>query len=99
MISDINLLGNSQGIVYLDPKIPDGALDLSVTKKQLYSPPGGYVGSGLQMQTDLAVDPTGNVWVMNNWQDIDSCFGVPDEVGASGAAAYGAFVSTTMSSV
>jgi hypothetical protein len=44
------------------------------------SPPGGYVGGGLQMQTDLAVDPAGNVWVMNNWQDIDSCFGVPDEV-------------------
>jgi hypothetical protein len=44
------------------------------------SPPGGYVGGGLQMQTDLAIDPAGNVWVMNNWQDIDSCFGVPDEV-------------------
>jgi streptogramin lyase len=43
------------------------------------SPPGGYVGGGLQMQTDLAVDPAGNVWVMNNWQDIASCFGVPDE--------------------
>ena len=41
------------------------------------SPPGGYVGGGLQMQTDLAVDPAGNVWVMNNWQDIDSCFGKP----------------------
>ena len=44
------------------------------------SPPGGYVGGGLQMQTDLAIDPAGNVWVMNNWQDIDSCFGVPSEV-------------------
>ena len=44
------------------------------------SPPGGYVGGGLQMQTDLALDPAGSVWVMNNWQDIDSCFGVPDEV-------------------
>ena len=43
------------------------------------SPPGGYVGGGLQMQTDLAVGPAGDVWVMNNWQDIDSCFGVPDE--------------------
>ena len=37
------------------------------------SPPGGYVGGGLQMQTDIAVDPAGNVWAMNNWQDIDSC--------------------------
>src|SRR5262245_58940083 len=43
------------------------------------SPPGGYVGGGLQMQTDLAIDPAGNVWVMNNWQDIDSCFGMPPE--------------------
>jgi hypothetical protein len=43
------------------------------------SPPGGYAGGGLQMQTDLAIDPAGNVWVMNNWQDIDSCFGVPPE--------------------
>jgi len=38
------------------------------------SPPGGYVGGGLQMQTDLAISPSGDVWVMNNWQDIDSCF-------------------------
>jgi hypothetical protein len=43
------------------------------------SPPGGYVGGGLQMQTDIAVDPAGNVWVMNNWQDIDSCIGTPSE--------------------
>jgi hypothetical protein len=43
------------------------------------SPPGGYVGGGLQMQTDIAVDPAGNVWAMNNWQDIDSCIGTPKE--------------------
>jgi hypothetical protein len=43
------------------------------------SPPGGYVGGGLQMQTDLAIGPAGDVWVMDNWQDIDSCFGVPPE--------------------
>lgn len=42
-------------------------------------PPNGYVGGGLQMQTDLAISPAGDVWVMNNWQDIDSCFGPPDE--------------------
>jgi hypothetical protein len=39
------------------------------------SPPGGYVGGGLQMQTDLAIGPAGDVWVMDNWQNIDSCFG------------------------
>jgi hypothetical protein len=43
------------------------------------SPPGGYVGGGLQMQTDLAISPAGDVWVMNNWQDINSCFGVLPE--------------------
>jgi hypothetical protein len=43
------------------------------------SPPGGYVGGGLQMQTDIGVDPAGNVWAINNWQDIGSCIGVPDE--------------------
>jgi hypothetical protein len=43
------------------------------------SPPNGYVGGGLQMITDVAVDPAGNVWAMNNWQDIDSCIGTPSE--------------------
>ncbi|HTY41126.1 MAG TPA: hypothetical protein VMH79_04565 [Thermoanaerobaculia bacterium] len=43
------------------------------------APPNGYVGGGLQMQTDIAVSPSGDVWAMNNWQDIDSCFGEPDE--------------------
>ena len=46
---------------------------------QQISPPGGYVGGGLQMQTDIAVSPSGDVWAMNNWQDIDSCFGTPNE--------------------
>ena len=41
------------------------------------SPPGGYVGGGLQMLTDIAVGPAGNVWAMNNWQDIDGCIGAP----------------------
>ena len=38
------------------------------------SPPGGYVGGGLQLQTDIAISPAGDVWAMNNWQDIDSCY-------------------------
>jgi hypothetical protein len=38
------------------------------------SPPGGYVGGGLEMQTDLAIGPAGDVWVMDNWQVRDSCF-------------------------
>jgi streptogramin lyase len=40
---------------------------------QQISPPNGYVGGGLQMLTDIAVDPAGNVWAMNNWQDVDVC--------------------------
>jgi len=43
------------------------------------SPPGGYVGGGLQMQTDLAIGPAGDVWVIDNWQDINSCYGNPPE--------------------
>jgi hypothetical protein len=43
------------------------------------APPGGYVGGGLQLQTDIAVDPAGNVWAINNWQDVDSCYGNPSE--------------------
>ncbi len=43
------------------------------------SPPLGYVGGGLQMQVDIDVNPAGNVWVTNNWQDIDSCIGTPRE--------------------
>jgi hypothetical protein len=45
------------------------------------SPPGGYVGGGLQMQTDLAIGPAGDVWVINNWTHIDSCFpGAPEAI-------------------
>ena len=43
------------------------------------SPPGGYVGGGLQMQTDIEVDPAGDVWAMNNWQNVDSCYANPPE--------------------
>jgi hypothetical protein len=39
------------------------------------SPPGGYVGGGLQMQVDIDIDPAGNVWVSNNWQDYKAALG------------------------
>src|SRR5215469_13664680 len=41
------------------------------------SPAGGYVGGGLQMLTDIGVDPAGNVWATNNWQDVDVCVTKP----------------------
>ena len=43
------------------------------------SPPGGYKGGGMQMLVDVSIDPAGNVWVSNNWQDPASCYGQPDE--------------------
>ena len=43
------------------------------------SPPGGYVRGGLQMRTDIDIDPAGDVWTMNNWQDVDSCCANPPE--------------------
>jgi DNA-binding beta-propeller fold protein YncE len=38
------------------------------------SPPGRYVGGGMQPLTDIAIDPAGNVWVADNWQRPQSCF-------------------------
>jgi hypothetical protein len=43
------------------------------------SPPGGWKGGGMQMLVDASIDPAGNVWVSNNWQDPKSCYGKPDE--------------------
>jgi hypothetical protein len=56
------------------------------------SPPGGYVGGGLQMETDLAIGPAGDVWVMNNWQSIDSCFGFKPEALSTYCGGQGAVV-------
>ena len=45
------------------------------------SPPSGYVG-GLQIITDVDIDPAGNLWVANNW-DLPERAGfqeVPPEV-------------------
>jgi streptogramin lyase len=47
------------------------------------SPPSGYVGGGMQWLTDVAVDPAGNVWVADNWQDDQSCFGLQPEAAST----------------
>jgi hypothetical protein len=47
------------------------------------SPPGGFVGGGMQWLTDVGVDPAGNVWVADNWQDPDSCFGKQSEANST----------------
>jgi hypothetical protein len=50
------------------------------------SPPGGYVGGGMQMLIDIAVDPAGNVWVDNNWQNIDAALDrAPEPLSTLGA--------------
>jgi hypothetical protein len=38
------------------------------------SPPGGYVGGGMTLLTDIGIDPAGNVWVADNWLRPESCF-------------------------
>jgi hypothetical protein len=38
------------------------------------SPPGGYKGGGMVMLVDSVVDPAGNVWATNNWQDPAACY-------------------------
>ncbi|MBS2028839.1 MAG: hypothetical protein JST54_13135 [Deltaproteobacteria bacterium] len=43
------------------------------------SPPGGYAGGGMQHLTDVGVDPAGNVWVADNWEDPQACFGKAPE--------------------
>ena len=35
------------------------------------SPPGGYVGGGMQQLVDVGIGPAGDVWLTNNWE-IDS---------------------------
>jgi streptogramin lyase len=50
------------------------------------SPPGGYVGGGLQAQVDIAIDPAGNVWLSNNWDNFDAVLGrVPEPLSTRGA--------------
>jgi hypothetical protein len=33
----------------------------------------------MQMLVDVSIDPAGNVWVSNNWQDPTSSYGKPKE--------------------
>jgi hypothetical protein len=56
------------------------------------SPPGGYVGGGLQMQVDIAIDQAGDVWVSNNWQDRQAGLEEVPEARSSLAAGQGLVV-------
>ena len=56
------------------------------------SPPGGYVG-GLQTITGVALDPAGNAWVANSWNETDVGFTEdPDEALSTRFAANTAVV-------
>lgn len=56
------------------------------------SPAGGYVGDGLQLQTDIAGGPAGDVWAINNWSDIDSCYGVKTEALSTRCGGHGVVI-------
>src|SRR5208337_103926 len=56
------------------------------------SPPGGYVGGGLQLQVDVGIGPAGDVWVTNNWQDHAVCYGKPAEPISTRCAGEGVVV-------
>lgn len=71
-----NFAGASGQIAHLCGTNPEG-WPPGMTTGDPISPPLGYVGGGLQMQTDISIDPAGNVWVNNNWQNINSCFDIP----------------------
>jgi streptogramin lyase len=73
-----NLATSSAGIVQLcgfrTEHCPPGA-----KTGDAISPPGGYVGGGMQMQVDVGIAPAGDVWVTNNWQYYPACLGTVDE--------------------
>jgi hypothetical protein len=41
------------------------------------SPSGGYVGGGMQQLIDIQIDPAGDIWTDNNWQNDQQCFPPP----------------------
>ena len=56
------------------------------------SPPGGYVGGGLQLMVDVGIGPAGDVWVTNNWQVYQDALGKVDEALQTQGAGQGVVV-------
>jgi streptogramin lyase len=80
-----NLVSDSTGIVHLcgvrTETCPPG-------KKagDAISPPGGYVGGGMQQLVDIGIGPAGDVWVTNNWDVDAAAFGqAPEALSTRGA--------------
>ena len=73
-----NLTSASAGIVHLcgfrTENCPPG-----MKTGDAISPPGGYVGGGMQLQVDVGIGPAGDVWVTNNWQYYPAALGKVDE--------------------
>ncbi len=65
-----NLVSDKYGIVELCGPIPPRGRPAK--RWAMRFRPGGYVGGGMQMEVDLALDPAGNIWVGNNWQNLQS---------------------------
>ena len=86
-----NFSSAEAGIVHLCGFRPENCPP-GVTTGDAISPPGGYVGGGLQLQVDVGIGPAGDVWVTNNWQDHASCYGKPDEVVSTRCAGQGVVV-------
>lgn len=69
-----NFARDSAGIVQLCGFRTENCLPGQKTGDAI-SPPGGYVGGGLQLQVDVGIGPAGDVWVTNNWEDPAACYG------------------------
>jgi hypothetical protein len=73
-----NLSTASAGIVELCGFRPENCPPGMKTGDAI-SPPGGYVGGGLQLQVDVGIGPAGDVWATNNWQYPPAALGTVDE--------------------
>jgi hypothetical protein len=60
----------------MDPQSADALVEAfqRFERGPISPPKTGYQGQGLQILTDLAIDPAGNVWVANNWDRVDQGF-------------------------
>ena len=86
-----NLVSDSTGIVQLCG-VRTGACPPGVKSGDAISPPGGYVGGGMQQLVDIGIGPAGDVWVTNNW-DIDAAaFGQASEALSARGAGQGVVV-------
>ena len=86
-----NLVSDSTGIVQLCG-VRTETCPLGMKTGDAISPPGGYVGGGMQQLVDIGVGPAGDIWVTNNW-DIDAAaFGKASEALSTRGAGQGVVV-------